>query len=89
MMPGGTTGTEMGKAYFEPDTPDVAADPVVAYMTPHALEMAIEKVKKSMQAASKELDFISAAQYRDEMYRLQALLKEKEKSEKKIDQRKR
>jgi excinuclease ABC subunit B len=89
MMPGGTsTGAEMEKAYYEPETTDVAADPVVAYMTPHALEMAIEKVKKSMQAASKELDFISAAQYRDEMYRLQALLKEKDKSEKKINQRK-
>lgn len=89
MMPGGAKGTELEKAYFEPDGTDVAADPVVAYMTPQALDMAIEKVKKSMQNASKELDFISAAQYRDEMYRLQALLKEKGVPEKKIGQKRR
>ncbi len=57
--------------------PDVAADPVVRYMSVPALEKAIEKVKKEMQAASKELDFITAAQLRDEMYRLQEILKEK------------
>ncbi|MDR2927337.1 MAG: excinuclease ABC subunit UvrB [Cytophagaceae bacterium] len=64
-------------AYAEPETIDVAADPVVAYMTPRALEKAIEKTKKAMQTASKELDFILAAQYRDEMFRLQELLKER------------
>jgi hypothetical protein len=42
-----------------------------------------------MPAAPKELDFISAAQDRDEMYRLQALFKEKDKTEKKITQRRR
>jgi len=57
--------------------PDIAADPVVRYMTVPALEKAIEKVKKEMKAASKELDFITAAQLRDEMYRLQEILKEK------------
>ena len=57
--------------------PDVAADPVVQYMGVPALEKAIEKVKKEMQAAAKELDFITAAQLRDEMYRLQEILKEK------------
>lgn len=57
--------------------PDVAADPVVQYMSAPALEKAIEKVKKEMQAAAKELDFITAAQLRDEMYRLQEMLKEK------------
>ncbi|HHU58889.1 MAG TPA: hypothetical protein GXZ39_11440, partial [Bacteroidales bacterium] len=30
-----------------------------------------------MEKAAKELDFVSAAQYRDEMFRLQDLLKEK------------
>ena len=68
------------KAYVEPDGTDIAADPVVAYMTPKALEKAIDKTKKAMQAASKEMDFIAAAQYRDEMFRLQELLKEKVKS---------
>ena len=64
-------------AYWESDKPDVAADPVVAYMSPHELELAIEKAKKAMQAAAKETDFVLAAQYRDEMFRLQELLKER------------
>ena len=55
------------------DHPDVAADPVVQYMSIPALEKAIEKTKKEMQAAAKELDFIEAARLRDEMYRLQEI----------------
>ncbi|MGQ1787091.1 MULTISPECIES: excinuclease ABC subunit UvrB [unclassified Saccharicrinis] len=65
------------RAYVEPEGVDVAADPVVSYMSKDGLEKAIEKVKKAMQKASKELDFITAAQYRDEMFKLQKLLKEK------------
>jgi len=59
--------------------PDIAADPVVQYMDTGALGKAIENTKKQMQAAAKELDFIEAARLRDEMYRLQELLKKKEK----------
>jgi excinuclease ABC subunit B len=62
------------------DHPDIAADPVVAYMTSGALEKAIKATKKQMQAAAKQLDFIEAAMLRDEMYRLQELLKEKQKT---------
>jgi excinuclease ABC subunit B len=56
---------------------NVAADPVVQYMDKDALEKAIEKTKKAMQAASKDLDFIEAARLRDEMYALQELWKKK------------
>ncbi|WP_462317141.1 excinuclease ABC subunit UvrB [Marinilabilia sp.] len=56
---------------------DAAADPVLSYMTPDKLETAIAETKKAMQAAAKELDFIQAAQYRDEMFRLEKLLKSK------------
>jgi len=42
-----------------------------------ALEKAIANTKKEMEKAAKELDFIEAAQLRDEMYRLQGLLKER------------
>jgi excinuclease ABC subunit B len=65
------------KGYVEPETTDVAADPVVAYMDKHALSKAVERTRKVMEAAAKELDFISAAQYRDELFRLQELLKNK------------
>ncbi len=65
------------KAYIEPDSVTIAADPVVEYMSKDALGKAIEKAKKEMQKASKELDFISAAQYRDEMLKLQEIMKAK------------
>jgi excinuclease ABC subunit B len=65
------------KAYVEPDKIDVAADPVVRYMSIVALEKTIEKIKKSMEKAARELDFIEAARYRDEMYELEKLLKSK------------
>ncbi len=65
-------------AYIEPTKElTVAADPVVQYMTKPALEKAIAKAKKSMQEAAKKLEFLEAAQYRDEMIRLEELLKEK------------
>lgn len=59
------------------DHPDVAADPVVQYMSIDALEKTIEKTKKEMQAAAKELDFIEAARLRDEMYRLKEIVLKK------------
>jgi len=55
----------------------VAADPVIQYMSVDALKKAIEKTKKDMEAAAKEMDFDSAARLRDEMYALQELLKNK------------
>ncbi len=66
------------QAYQQEELPaDVAADPVVAMMSAPALEKAIAKTKKEMEAAAKELDFIEAARLRDEMYRLQDILKSK------------
>jgi excinuclease ABC subunit B len=59
--------------------PDVAADPVVQYMSMSGLEKAIENLKKQMKAAAKELDFIEAARLRDEMFALERLLNEKKK----------
>ncbi|MGC9354233.1 MAG: helicase-related protein, partial [Mariniphaga sp.] len=57
--------------------PDVAADPVVQYMSVSALEKAIENLKKQMKAAARELDFIEAARLRDEMFAFGRLLNEK------------
>ena len=64
----------MGKAYIGPENTDVAADPVVMYMSTEALEKTILKTKKEMEKAAKGLDFIEAARLRDEMYRLKELL---------------
>jgi len=65
------------KAYVEPETPDIAADPVIKYMSREALEKAIEKAKKNMEKAASELNFIEAARYRDEMNELKKLLSQK------------
>ena len=63
-------------AYTEPEI-NIAADPVVQYMTKDQLKKAIEKTKKAMQKAAKELEFLEAAQYRDELMKLEQMLKGK------------
>lgn len=65
------------KAYTGEETTNLAADPVVQYMSVPALEKAIAKLKKEMEAAAKELDFYEAARLRDEMYKFQEILKGK------------
>ena len=67
----------MGKAYIAPERTDVAADPVVKYMSVEGLEKTILKTKKEMEKAAKELDFIEAARLRDEMYRYKELLEQR------------
>ncbi|MBN1118474.1 MAG: excinuclease ABC subunit UvrB [Bacteroidales bacterium] len=64
--------------YIEPEKPNVAADPIVKYMNTDGLKKAIEKAQKKMEKAASELNFIEAAQYRDEMNKLKELLEEKE-----------
>lgn len=53
----------------------VAADPVVAYMTPQQLEKAIDRTRKEMLEAARKMDFIEAARLRDEMLKLDDILK--------------
>ena len=63
-------------AYVEPE-PSLVADPVVQYMTRPQLEKAIAQARKQMTEAAKKLDFLEAAQYRDEMLKLQDILDQK------------
>ncbi len=83
LQPNDTTGIEVtaeGKlvrAYVEPETMNVAADPVVQYMSKDELKKQIAKLKTAMLKASKEMDFIEAARLRDEMYALENLLNNK------------
>jgi excinuclease ABC subunit B len=64
------------KPYFEKEYGDAAADPVIRYMTKEQLEKAIAKSKKAMESAVKELDFIQAAKFRDEVFALEKVLNE-------------
>lgn len=65
------------RAYIEPEERMAVADPIMEYMTRDQLENSIERSRKLMQEAAKKLDFIEAAQYRDEMLRMEEMLKEK------------
>ena len=63
------------RPYIEPDSMDMAADPIVKKMSQEQLRKSIDNTTKLMKQAAKNLDFIQAAQYRDEILRMQQLLK--------------
>lgn len=73
----GQQTSTVSKAYVEPTDINVAADPIIKYMNRSQLEKNIEKTKKQMRDAAKKLEFLEAAQYRDELIKLEDLLKEK------------
>lgn len=67
------------KAYVEQESSNSsAADPILQYMSKEQLKKSIERTKKLMHDAAKNLDFIEAAQYRDEVLRLEDMLNGKE-----------
>ena len=68
---------EVGKPYAEPEAPGIAAEPIIQYMSRPQLEKTIERTRKAMQEAAKKMEFIEAAQLRDELIKLEDLLKEK------------
>jgi excinuclease ABC subunit B len=66
------------KAYVEKEmTDNLAADPIVQYMTKPELQKSIDKTKKEMSLAAKEMDFLMAAKLRDEMYALERIMGER------------
>ncbi len=62
-------------AYIETEEVSVAADPIIQYMSREQLEKTIKETEKRMRAAAKDLDFITAAQIRDELFALKKQLK--------------
>ena len=65
------------KPYIEDDSTRMVADPIVVRMSKQQLEKSIEATTQMMKEAAKNLDFLQAAQYRDEIIRLQQLLEQK------------
>ena len=63
-------------AYIEPEEPTLAADPIVSYLNRDQIELMISETEQKMKKAAKDLDFITAAQYRDEVFALKKRLKE-------------
>jgi len=66
---------KQSQAYVEPEKPDLAADPVISYLSREQLEKYIAETEKKMKQAAKDLDFITAAQYRDELQALREKLR--------------
>lgn len=67
-------GSQEMRYYVEPEELNVAADPVVQYMSKDQLKKAVDETQKRMQKAAKDLDFIEAARLRDELFALQKQL---------------
>jgi excinuclease ABC subunit B len=65
------------KAYTGPETIDVAADPIIQYMSREQLEKVIDKTRKAMEKAAGALDFIEAARLRDEIEGMRRLANSK------------
>ena len=69
------TNSAIVDGYVQADLAAVLQDPVIRSMSRAQVEKAVESAKKNMQKAAADLDFLSAAKYRDEMWALQQYLK--------------
>ena len=65
------------KPYVIEDRTGAVADPVISSMTPQQLDKAIARTRRLMNEAASRMDFMEAAQYRDEMFKLELLKKER------------
>jgi excinuclease ABC subunit B len=65
------------KAYVEVDEVSIAADPVVQYMTKAEMQKSIDKTRKEMSKAAKDMDFLLAARLRDEMFAMEKVFEER------------
>jgi excinuclease ABC subunit B len=74
---GGSSDSKSPKPYIENESINLAADPVVKYMTKEQIQKSIAQTRKSMEKAAKDLDFMEAARLRDELFAFEKLLKEK------------
>jgi excinuclease ABC subunit B len=63
------------KAYVEPDYSSLAAEPIGEYATKDDLKIKIEQTRKAMLSAAKKLEFLEAAQLRDQLAMLENMLK--------------
>ena len=70
------TGDEaQPKQYVMEEGTKAVADPIISAMTPQQLDKAIARTRRLMNEAASRMDFMEAAQYRDEMFKLEALRK--------------
>lgn len=74
-----TTNKTFNKKPYTEDTHSAtfASDPIIKSMSKEQLEKSIKNTTELMKQAAKNLDFLQAAQYRDEILRLQKELEQK------------
>lgn len=80
-----SSGTEKGSSnaksgyapYIEPERTRLVAEPILDNMSKEQITRCIENTKSQMKKAAAELDFLQAAQYRDEIIRLEDMLNNK------------
>ncbi|WP_316819767.1 excinuclease ABC subunit UvrB [Pedobacter gandavensis] len=65
------------KAYVEVDEVSMAADPIVQFMSKAEMQKSIDKTRKEMAKAAKEMDFLMAARLRDEMFAMEKVFEER------------
>lgn len=65
------------KPYIEVDELSIAADPIVQYMTKPEMQKSIDKTRKDMAKAAKDMDFLLAARLRDEMFAMEKMFQER------------
>ncbi|MHA4894071.1 excinuclease ABC subunit UvrB [Pedobacter sp. PWIIR3] len=65
------------KPYIEVDEVSMAADPIVQYMTKPEMQKSIDKTRKDMAKAAKDMDFLLAARLRDEMFAMEKVFEER------------
>ena len=74
--PADRAGGKAYSPYIEPENGRIAADPILLKMSEEQLKKSIADTTQLMKDAAKRLDFLQAAQYRDEIIRLQDLLED-------------
>jgi len=77
------------RTYYVPDEqPNLAADPVLQYLSKTELEKMVQRTQKEMEKAAKEMDFLEAARLRDELFALKKLIDKNESGEGQAEEKK-
>lgn len=72
-----SANTEHKNAYVETNQASIMADPIVQYMTQPEMQKSIDKTRKDMAKAAKDMDFLMAARLRDEMFAMETVFAER------------
>ncbi len=75
MQTSAADSSRKAKDYYLEEKPSIAADPVVQYMNKDQLQKLADKLKKDMEKAAKDMDFMEAARLRDEFFEIMDKLK--------------